>query len=393
MCASDHLAVFQATVEEQWKWNRHVDEHMSAFQAGADSERATLLKSLDHRLKAESEEVAHRTHMEKLQLARHAAQARVEFSLHLDRAHQQQCRALDEQTSAQMQWLQDEALHQKSTLEAQATALKMEFEQRRVQEDEMMRRYQLQRQHFENQQSIQERLQQCASEGIPGVPQEAGSASMMPHLLKAQADALRRHREVQMKHCSVHNNLQAQMQRLAPRQASRTQLPLGIECLLRQQEHIASRQRTLQVQYDTTQLKLQEALLQQLAGKIALTPPSSLPHSALSTPQAQCRELPTGFVPVSPQSQFRERPPQSTVASPGTQSRTATPQARFRDLPVQPLAASLQMQTVDMPGMAAPAIHFHESPMASSTVGFRDIPTDAISLTTPTMQFRALPHY
>merc|ERR1719162_2496634 len=133
-----------------------------------EQQKVAYAKSLEQQLKAQSEEVAKRSDSEKQALVQQAAQSKAHFNLQIDTALQQQARALDEQTNAQMLALQEAAVQQKSTLEGQAAGLKLEFEQKKAQEDMMIRQYEIQKKYYEANQKLQAQLQQVA----PQQPQQ-----------------------------------------------------------------------------------------------------------------------------------------------------------------------------------------------------------------------------
>merc|ERR1712032_815818 len=61
----------------------------------------------------------------------------------------------DEQTLAEVAYLQAESAQHRQVLEQQASALTLEYNQRKAQEDMMMRQYQIQKQYYENSQRLQ----------------------------------------------------------------------------------------------------------------------------------------------------------------------------------------------------------------------------------------------
>merc|ERR1740123_2181123 len=62
---------------------------------------------------------------------------------------------VDEQTIAEVAYLQAESAQHRQVLEQQASALALEYNQRKAQEDMMMRQYQIQKQYYENSQRLQ----------------------------------------------------------------------------------------------------------------------------------------------------------------------------------------------------------------------------------------------
>merc|ERR1712032_1072568 len=61
---------------------------------------------------------------------------------------------VDEQTLAEVAYLQAESAQHRQVLEQQASALTLEYNQRKAQEDMMMRQYQIQKQYYENSQRL-----------------------------------------------------------------------------------------------------------------------------------------------------------------------------------------------------------------------------------------------
>merc|ERR1719432_66327 len=82
---------------------------------------------------------------------------------------------VDDQTYAEIAYLQAESAQHRQVLEQQASALALEYNQRKAQEDMMMRQYQIQRQYYDN----STRLQGMQSEVQRGViPQGLFGGSM-----------------------------------------------------------------------------------------------------------------------------------------------------------------------------------------------------------------------
>merc|ERR1712032_1777176 len=61
---------------------------------------------------------------------------------------------VDDQTLAEVAYLQAESAQHRQILEQQASALSLEYNQRKAQEDMMMRQYQIQRQYYDNSQKL-----------------------------------------------------------------------------------------------------------------------------------------------------------------------------------------------------------------------------------------------
>jgi len=137
--------------------------------ASVEQQKAAYARSLDAQLKERSEAVAKRSQMEKEMLRQQAAQQKAQFNLQIDQQLQATAMALDEQTNAQMLALQEAAVQQKSALESQAAGLKLEYEQRKAQEDMMIRQYEIQKQYYEAQQKMLSQLPSL----YPGLPPSA----------------------------------------------------------------------------------------------------------------------------------------------------------------------------------------------------------------------------
>lgn len=168
--------------------------------ASVEKQKAAYEKGLEKQLKENSDMVSKRSEAEKEQLLQQAAQQKAAFNLQLQTQLQQQWRALDEQTNAQMLALQEAAAQQKSTLEGQAAGIKLEWEQRKAQEDMMIRQYDISKQYYEAQVKLQEQAIQytqpaqaaaaaagqpaqamaAAPPGMVAVPQSAAVVPMMP---------------------------------------------------------------------------------------------------------------------------------------------------------------------------------------------------------------------
>lgn len=82
-------------------------------------------------------------------LAQAANQQKALYELQVNQALQGQTAALEEQRNMQLLNLQQEAMNQKIGLENQAAGLKLEYEQRKSQEEMMFKQYELQKSYFE----------------------------------------------------------------------------------------------------------------------------------------------------------------------------------------------------------------------------------------------------
>jgi hypothetical protein len=135
-----------------------------------DKQRNAYAKALDEELQRSIEAIQEKNAMEKKMLAQAAQQQKALYELQVDQALQGQTAALEEQRNMQLLGLQQDAMNQKIGLENQAAGLKLEYEQRKAQEEMMFRQYELQKSYFEAEQRMHAEMkgQQVAPQGQQG---------------------------------------------------------------------------------------------------------------------------------------------------------------------------------------------------------------------------------
>lgn len=87
--------------------------------------------------------------MEKQELAQRAALEKANYEVMMDQFIQEQALAMDQQTNIEIMRLQQAAVAEKSQLETEAVGLKMAYEERKAEEDMMLRQFEIERQFRE----------------------------------------------------------------------------------------------------------------------------------------------------------------------------------------------------------------------------------------------------
>merc|ERR1740122_656875 len=106
-------------------------------------------------LQKEAQQVQARAQQQKQMLMRGAQQEKAQSYITIDQYATYGNSYVDEQTLAEVAYLQAESAQHRQVLEQQASALTLEYNQRKSQEDMMMRQYQIQKQYYENSQRLQ----------------------------------------------------------------------------------------------------------------------------------------------------------------------------------------------------------------------------------------------
>jgi hypothetical protein len=132
-----------------------------------DKQRNAYAKALDEELQRSIEAIQEKNAMEKKMLAQAAQQQKALYELQVDQALQGQTAALEEQRNMQLLGLQQDAMNQKIGLENQAAGLKLEYEQRKAQEEMMFRQYELQKSYFEAEQRMHAEFKGQQPQGQP----------------------------------------------------------------------------------------------------------------------------------------------------------------------------------------------------------------------------------
>merc|ERR1712032_964293 len=96
-----------------------------------------------------------RAQQQKQMLMMRSQQEKAESHLTIDQYATYGNMYVDDQTLAEVAYLQAESAQHRQVLEQQASALALEYNQRKAQEDMMMRQYQIQRQYYDNSTKLQ----------------------------------------------------------------------------------------------------------------------------------------------------------------------------------------------------------------------------------------------
>merc|ERR1712032_1681020 len=96
-----------------------------------------------------------RAQQQKQMLMMRSQQEKAESHLTIDQYATYGNMYVDDQTLAEVAHLQAESAQHRQVLDQQASALALEYNQKKAQEDMMMRQYQIQKQYYENSQRLQ----------------------------------------------------------------------------------------------------------------------------------------------------------------------------------------------------------------------------------------------
>jgi len=127
-----------------------------------DQQRSAYAKALDTELQKSIQAIQEKNAMEKKMLAQAAQQQKAMYELQVDQMVQGQAAMLDEQRNMQLLGLQQEAMNQKTALENQAAGLKLEYEQRKAQEEMMFKQYELQKTYYDSERKMAQQQQEFA---------------------------------------------------------------------------------------------------------------------------------------------------------------------------------------------------------------------------------------
>merc|ERR1712032_456109 len=95
-----------------------------------------------------------RAQQQKQMLMMRSQQEKAESHLTIDQYATYGNMYVDDQTYAEIAYLQAESAQHRQVLEQQASALALEYNQKKAQEDMMMRQYQIQKQYYDNSQKL-----------------------------------------------------------------------------------------------------------------------------------------------------------------------------------------------------------------------------------------------
>jgi len=114
-----------------------------------EKQRQAFAVAISSNYEKASQEIAKQVQVEKQELAQKAALEKANYEVMVDQFVQQQALAMDQQTNIEIMRLQQAAVADKSVLEREAVGLKMAYEERKTEEDMMLRQYELERQFRE----------------------------------------------------------------------------------------------------------------------------------------------------------------------------------------------------------------------------------------------------
>merc|ERR1740122_518717 len=106
-------------------------------------------------LQKEAQQVQARAQQQKQMLMRGAQQEKAQTYLTIDQYAQYGNMYVDDMTLSEGAYLQEESAQHRLVLEQQASALALEYNQRKAQEDMTMRQYQIQKQYYDNSRRLQ----------------------------------------------------------------------------------------------------------------------------------------------------------------------------------------------------------------------------------------------
>merc|ERR1719401_1706265 len=114
-------------------------------------------KALDQQLQQAINGVMQRNMQYKHMIDAYAKQYKNEYHTSGESSYQREAMMVDQQSNAQMMLLQERAAEYKMVLEQQASALKLEYAEKKSMEDVQMRQYEIQKQYYESQRSLHQR--------------------------------------------------------------------------------------------------------------------------------------------------------------------------------------------------------------------------------------------
>merc|ERR1712032_1002157 len=122
--------------------------------ASIDHQKHQYSRAIDLELQKEAQQVQARAQQQKQMLMMRSQQEKAESYVTIDQYATYGNMYVDDQTLSEVAFLQAESAQHRQVLEQQASALALEYNQRKAQEDMMMRQYQIQRQYYDNPQRL-----------------------------------------------------------------------------------------------------------------------------------------------------------------------------------------------------------------------------------------------
>merc|ERR1719221_504017 len=122
--------------------------------ASIEHQKHQYSRAIDAELQKEAQQVQARAQQQKQMLMKRSPQEKAQTYVTIDQYATYGNMYVDDQTLAEVAYLQAESAQHRQVLEQQASALALEYNQRKAQEDMMMRQYQIQRQYYDNSQKL-----------------------------------------------------------------------------------------------------------------------------------------------------------------------------------------------------------------------------------------------
>lgn len=119
-----------------------------------EKQKQAYLKTLDAQLHQGTQAIVEQTRVKKEMLTQAVQSQKKQYKLQIEQRLRLQEMEVDQQLNTQVMGLQHAALEEKAKLDRQASALKMEYEQRKLQEDILAKQYQLQRHQYDMQMRV-----------------------------------------------------------------------------------------------------------------------------------------------------------------------------------------------------------------------------------------------
>jgi len=122
--------------------------------ASIEHQKLQYSRAIDLELQKEAQQVQAQAQQQKQMLMMRSKQEKAQSYLTIDQYATYGNMYVDDQTLAEIAYLQEESAQHRQILEQQASALALEYNQKKAQEDMMMRQYQIQKQYYENSQRL-----------------------------------------------------------------------------------------------------------------------------------------------------------------------------------------------------------------------------------------------
>jgi len=120
-----------------------------------EQQKLAYSRAIDVELQKEAQQVQARAQAEKQMLTKRTQGQKAQTYLTIDQYAQYGNMYVDDMTLSEVAYLQEESAQHRLVLEQQASALALEYNQRKAQEDMTMRQYQIQKQYYDNSRRLQ----------------------------------------------------------------------------------------------------------------------------------------------------------------------------------------------------------------------------------------------